>query len=52
MKISKRVSEVLSGHDFQVKFAKGNNSLNNVGGVMVSVLCTGSENPLYLYKVS
>ena len=52
MKISKRVSEVLSGHDFQVKFAKGNNLVNNVGGVMVSVLCTSSEDPLYLYKVS
>ena len=33
------------------KFSKGNNSVNNVGGVMVSVLCTSSDDPLYLYKV-
>ena len=52
MKISKRVSDALSGHDFQVKFSKGNNSVNNVCGVMVSVLCTSSDDPLYLYKVS
>ena len=35
-----------------VKFSKGNNSVNNVGGVMVSVLCTSADDPLYLYKVS
>ena len=29
-----------------------NNSVNNVGGVMVSVLCTSSDDPLYLYKDS
>ena len=33
MKISKRVSEVLSGHDFQVNFSKGTNSIKNVGSV-------------------
>ena len=52
MKISKSVSEVLSGHDLQVKFSERNNSINNVGGVMVPILCTSSDNPLYLYKVS
>ena len=26
--------------------------MNNVGGVMVSVLCTSSDDHLYLYKVS
>ena len=31
---------------------KGNHSVHNVGGVMVSVLCTSSDDPLYLYKVS
>ena len=34
------------------QFSKGNNSINNVGGVMVSVLCTSSDDPLYLDKVS
>ena len=52
MKISISVPEVLSGHDFQVKFSKGNSSVNNVGGVMVSVLCTLSDDPIYLHKVS
>ena len=33
MKISKRVSELLSGQDFQYSnFQKGNNSVKNVGG--------------------
>ena len=40
MKISKRVSELLSGQDFQYSnFQKGNNSVKNVGGVMVLILC-------------
>ena len=33
------------------KFSKSNNSVNNVIGVMDSVLCTSSDDPLYLYKV-
>ena len=35
-----------------VKFSKGNDSVNNEDGVMVSVLCTLSNDPLYLYTVS
>ena len=35
-----------------IQIFKGNNSVNNVGGVMVSILCTSSDNPIYLYKVS
>ena len=50
MKISQRVSELW--RDLISKVSKGNNSVNNVGGVMVSFLCTPSDDPLYLYKVS
>ena len=32
-----------------VKFAKGNNSVKTVGGVMVLVLCTAFDDALYLY---
>ena len=53
MKISKRISEVLSGHDFQSSiFSKGINLVKNVGRVMVLVLCLLSDDALYLYKVS
>ena len=34
-----------------LKFAKGHNSVKNVGGVMVLVLSTMSDNALYLYQV-
>ena len=34
------------------KFSKGHNSVINVGGVTVLVLCTSSDDGLYLYKVS
>ena len=33
-------------------FSKGHNSVNNVGTVMVLVLCILSDLALYLYKVS
>ena len=33
------------------KFSKGNNSVKNVGGVMVLVLCLLSDDALYLNKV-
>ena len=35
-----------------IKIFKGNNSIKNVGRVMVFVLCTLSDDGLYLYKVS
>ena len=35
-----------------VKFAKGHNSVQNVGGVMVLVLCTSFDDALYWFKVS
>ena len=34
------------------KISKGHNSIKNVGGVSVLVLCTLSDDGLYLYKIS
>ena len=34
------------------KISKGHNSVKNVGGVSVLVLCTSSDDGLYLYQVS
>ena len=34
------------------KISKGHNSVKNVGGVSVLVLCTSSDGDLYFYKVS
>ena len=34
------------------KISKGHNSVKNVGGVLVLVLCTSSDDGLYLYQVS
>ena len=34
------------------KISKGHNSVKNVDGVIVLVLCTSSDDGLYLYKVS
>ena len=34
-----------------LKFSKGHNSVNSVGGVMVLVLATLSDSVLYLYQV-
>ena len=48
-KISPMVSELLSRHI--LKFTKGHNSIKNVGGVTVLVLCTSPDNALYLGKV-
>ena len=35
-----------------VHFSKGHNSVKNADRVMVLVLCTSSDDPLYMYKVS
>ena len=43
-KISLWFSELLSGH--VLKFTKGHNSIKNIGGVMVLVLCTSPDNAL------
>ena len=37
---------------FMGKISKRPNSLKNVGGVTVLILCTWSDDGLYLYKVS
>ena len=35
-----------------VKFSKGHNSVKNVGGVMILVLCTTFNDALYLFQGS
>ena len=45
-----RVTELT--HFFISKFSNGHDSVKNVGGVMVLVLCLLSDDALYLYKVS
>ena len=52
MKISWTASKVYSGHDFHRKNFKGPLFHKNIGGVIVLVLCTSSDNGLYLYQVS
>ena len=37
---------------FMGKISKGHNSVKNVGGVMVLVLCTSSDGGLHFYTVS
>ena len=48
-KISPRVSELFSGHI--LKFTKEHHSIKNVGGVMILILCTLTDNALYLSQV-
>ena len=55
MKISKSVSELLSGHDFQNSNFQRGKFLKTLGGVivlMVLVLCTLSDHAVYLNEVS
>ena len=40
------------GDDSDRKKFKGHNSVKNVGGVLVLVLCISSDNGLHLYQVS
>ena len=42
----------LSGALFIGKISKGHNSIKNVGGVTVLVLCASSDEGSHLYKVS
>ena len=51
LETSQRGSELLSGYISLLKFSKGHNSVKNVGGVMVLVLCKSSDGALYLYQV-
>ena len=50
VKISQRVSELLSGHDFHSEIFKGGLFRKNEGGVEVFILCISSEDTLYLFK--
>ena len=52
MKISQRVSKLLSKHGFPTKIFKGHNSVKNVGEDTILNLCTLSDDALYLYEVS
>ena len=44
--------KVLADTVFKGKISKGHNSVKNVGGVSVLVLCLLSDDGLYLYQVS
>ena len=48
MKISQRISEILSGQDIHTEISKGANSVKNVDGVTVFGVCTLSDRVLYL----
>ena len=52
MKISQRFPPYGVDTISIVKFSKGNNSVKNVGRVMVLILCTLSDDALYLYTIS
>ena len=43
MKISKRLLELSSGHDFHTEIYNRHNCASNVGGVTVLVFCTSSD---------
>ena len=52
-KVSEKISKgfrVTEGIISLVKFLKGHNSIKNVD--KVHILCTSSDNALYLYKIS
>ena len=51
MNLSLTVSNLRSGHSFQLKITKGHNSFKNVIQFMVLILYTSSDHPLYLYQV-
>ena len=48
MRLSQRASELLSGQNFYTLFTKGHNSVENVGGVSIFVLCTFSGDTFYI----
>ena len=49
MKVSQKVSQLLSRHIFQLKFSKGHDSVKIIGEVTILVLCTLPDDALYLY---
>ena len=52
MKIFSTVFKLYGARIFIAKISKGHNSVKIVGGVAVLILCTLSDDGLYLYKVS
>ena len=48
MKITQKISELLSGHDFPTKISKRHNSVKSAGGVTILALCTSPDSALYL----
>ena len=50
VKLSQKISGLVSGHDLSSKNFKRHNSVKFVGGVTVFILCTLSDCALYLYK--
>ena len=52
MKISQQFSKILSRHYFQREIFNGQNSLKNVGRVIVLNLCTSSYDALYFVHIS
>ena len=51
-KISHKVPELLSGHNFYTKIYNGGKFHKNISRIMVLVLCTSPDNAFYLYQVS
>ena len=49
MKVSQKVSQLLSRHIYQLKFSKRHDSVKVVGEVTILVLCTLPADALYLY---
>ena len=49
--ISKTAPELSSGHDFHTIIYEGAYFRKHVSGVTVHILCTLSDDALYLYKV-
>ena len=49
MKVSQKVSQLLSRHISQLKFSKGHDSVKIIGEVTILVLCTLPDGALYLY---
>ena len=51
-RISQRVSGILGGHYFQLKLAKVHNTIKDIGGLTVLILCISPGGALYLYQAS
>ena len=51
-RISQRVSELLGGHYFPTKIGEGHNTIKNIGGLTVLILCISPGGALYWYQAS